>query len=122
MRCQPTSFRKARARSLGKDAEKVQVLMISIDPERDTPDKLEQYVAHFDPSFIGLTGTENQVAAVASQYGIFYEKHEGTAATGYLVDHTASVVVIDPEGFLRLIYPFGTPGKDIAEDLKHLID
>lgn len=107
---------------LGKDADKVQVMMISIDPERDTPDRLEEYVAHFDPSFIGLTGTESQVAEVAATYGIFYEKHEGTAATGYLVDHTASVVVVDPEGFLRLIYPFGTPGADIAEDLRHIID
>ena len=107
---------------LGKDAEKVQVIMISVDPERDTTEKLNEYVTHFDPSFIGITGRENEVEAVATMYGIFYEKHEGTAATGYLIDHTASVVTIDPYGYLRLIYPFNTPAEDIAEDLKHLVN
>ncbi len=96
--------------------------MISIDPDRDSPESLAEYVTHFDPSFIGITGSEDEVAAVATQYGIFYEKHEGTAATGYLIDHTASVVVIDPDGYLRLVYPFGTPANDIAEDIRHLVN
>ncbi len=121
--CPATLVELAQATDiLGDDAQKTQVIMVSIDPERDTPEKLEEYVTHFDPSFIGVTGTEDEVAAVATQYGIFYEKHDGTVATGYLIDHTASVVVIDPDGYLRLVYPFGTPAQDIAEDLSHLVN
>lgn len=121
--CPATMVELAQAvEILGDEADKAQVMMISIDPQRDTPEKLQAYVEHFDPSFIGVTGSEDEIAAVATQYGIFYEKHEGTAATGYLIDHTASVVVIDPDGYLRLVYPFGTPARDIAEDLQHLIN
>ncbi len=121
--CPATMVELARATEmLGEDADKIQVIMISVDPERDTPEKLAEYVTHFDPTFLGITGTEDEVAAVATQYGIFYEKHEGTVASGYLIDHTASVVVVDPDGYLRLVYPFGTPAEDIAEDLSHLVN
>ena len=113
---------KEAVEKLGREADDVQVIMISVDPDRDTPEKLAEYVSHFNPSFIGLTGSDDEVGAVATQYGIFYEKHEGTVATGYLIDHTASVVVIDPDGYLRIVYPFGTPGEDIAEDLRHLVN
>jgi protein SCO1/2 len=121
--CPATLVELAQANErLGDDAQKAQVIMISLDPDRDTPEQLEEYVTHFDPSFIGITGSEDEVAQVATQYGIFYEKHEGTIATGYLIDHTASVVVIDPDGHLRLIYPFGTPAEEIAEDIRHLVN
>jgi protein SCO1/2 len=106
---------------LGKDAKNIQVIMISVDPERDTPEMLAEYVTHFHPSFLGVTGTPEQIAQVAALYGIYYESHEGTAATGYLVDHTATVMVIDQEGHLKLVFPFGTPAEDIAEDLAHLL-
>lgn len=106
---------------LGEDAEQVQVIMISVDPERDTPEALAEYVAHFDPSFLGVTGTPDEIAEIATLYGIFYEKHEGTAASGYLIDHTATTMVIDDEGKLKLILPFGTTAAEIAEDLAHLI-
>lgn len=120
--CPATMVELAQARALlGRDADKLQVLMVSIDPLRDTPERLGEYVRHFDPSFIGLTGSEDDIAAAATPFGIFYEKHAGSAASGYLIDHTASVVVLDQDGYLRLIYPFGTAGADIAEDLEHLI-
>ncbi len=106
---------------LGDDADNVQVIMISVDPQRDTPEKLGEYVAHFNPNFIGVTGTEEEIAALATLYGVFYEKHEGTEATGYLIDHTATVMVIDEDGALKLIWPFGTTAADIAEDLKHMM-
>ena len=106
---------------LGQDAKDVQVIMISVDPERDKPEMLEDYVTHFHPSFLGVTGTPEEIAQVAALYGIFYEAHEGTAATGYLVDHTATVLVIDQEGHLKLVFPFGTPSEDIAADLEHLL-
>jgi len=106
---------------LGKEANHVQVMMISVDPERDTPEMLAEYVTHFHPSFLGVTGTPEQIAQVAALYGIFYEAHEGTAATGYLVDHTATVMVVDQEGHLKLVFPFGTLAEEIAEDLAHLL-
>jgi protein SCO1/2 len=106
---------------LGEDAEKVQTIMISVDPERDTPEALGDYVAHFDPSFLGVTGTEDEIAELATLYGIFYEKHEGSAASGYLIDHTATVLVVDENGALKLILPFGTTADEIAEDLAHML-
>jgi protein SCO1 len=107
---------------LGKRAGDVQVIMVSVDPGRDTPETVEKYVQTFDPSFIGLTGTEAQIAETASMYGIYYFKHEGTAATGYLIDHTASMMVINQDGRLKLVLSFGTPPADIAADLKHMIN
>jgi protein SCO1/2 len=106
---------------LGAQADEVQTIMISVDPERDTPEMLAEYVTHFHPSFIGVTGSPEKIAEVATLYGIFYEAHEGTAATGYLVDHTATVMVVDQSGHLKLVFPFGTPAEDIAEDLAYLL-
>ena len=106
---------------LGRNAKDVQVIMISVDPERDTPEKLGEYVTQFHPSFIGLTGSEDDLLGVTTQLGIFYQKHEGTPATGYLIDHTATVSVLDENGRLRLVFPFGTTGEDMAADLRHLL-
>jgi protein SCO1/2 len=107
--------------ALGDRANEAQVLMISIDPERDTPEVLRDYLAHFHPSFIGLTGTPEETQAVAALFDVYVNKHEGTAATGYLVDHTASVLAIDKGGALRLLYPYDTPGEDIASDVRVLV-
>lgn len=107
--------------ALGSQSDGVQVLMITLDPERDTAEVLEQYVNHFDESFIGLTGTPDDLIAVTAPMGIFYERHEGSAASGYLIDHTATVAVLDKEGKLRLIYPFGITGQEMAADLKYLV-
>jgi protein SCO1/2 len=113
---------------LGKQADDVQVIMISVDPERDTPEVLAEYVSFFHPGFIGVTGTPDKIAEVATLYGIYYQAHEGTAASGYLVDHTASVIVIDQDGYLKLVFPYTTPdqdayisAEDIAADLEYLL-
>lgn len=107
---------------LGAASANVQVIMISVDPERDTPASLQEYVTYFHPSFIGLTGhTEDDILAVTTPLGVYYEKHEGTPATGYLIDHTATLSVIDKKGYLRLVYPFGVSGQDIAADLMHIL-
>lgn len=106
---------------LGAAAEDVQVLMVSVDPLRDTPEEVDEYVKHFHPSFIGLTGTEDEILAVTTPLGVFYEKHEGTAETGYLIDHTTTVTVVDKKGHLRLVYPFNTTGSEMAADLRYLI-
>lgn len=107
--------------ALGDRADEVQVVMVSVDPQRDTPEVLREFLAHFDPSFLGLTGTEEEVLAAATPFGIYFSAHEGSPATGYLVDHTSSVLAIDKQGYLRLIYSFETPGADIAADMRHLV-
>ena len=101
--------------------QEVQVVMISVDPERDTPEQLASYLRYFDPSFLGLTGTVPEIQAVAAPFGIFFERHEGSVNTGYLVDHTSSVTVIDPEGYVRMIFPHGVSGEDMAQDLLSLM-
>ena len=108
-------------KQIGSKAEDIQLIMISLDPQRDTPEKLEQYVAHFNPTFIGITGTQEQVDTVTSLYGIFYEKKEGSEATSYLIDHTATLMVIDREGYLKLVFPFGVTADEIADDLKYML-
>jgi protein SCO1 len=112
---------KQAVEALGDQADKVQVIMISVDPLRDTPEFLQEYVTHFHESFIGVTGSEEELLGVTTQYGVFYEKHEGTAVSGYLIDHTASVIVVDREGHLRMIYSFDTPSENIASDLRYLV-
>ncbi|MDD2923325.1 MAG: SCO family protein [Anaerolineales bacterium] len=108
-------------RTLGASADDIQLIMISLDPARDTPAKLAEYVAHFHPSFIGATGSDEKIAEVASLYGIFYEKRTGSAASGYLIDHTATLLVIDREGYLKLVFPFGVTVPEIADDLKYML-
>ncbi len=111
---------KTMREALGERADRVQVLMVSVDPERDTPEALAAYLGHFDDSFLGLTGSEEQILAAATPLGVYYSKNEGSAATGYLVDHTTSLVAVDQDGYLRLIYSHGTAGEDIAEDMRYL--
>ncbi len=110
-------LKQARER-LGRRADDLQVLMITVDPRRDTPERLAEYMSFFDPTFIGLSGTAAEIASVADAYGIFYEAHEGTPESGYLVDHTTTLVGVDPEGNLRLFYSYGVTAEEIADDLR----
>ncbi len=106
---------------LGAKAERVQFIMITVDPERDTPQRMAEYVTHFDPRFLGLSGDSETIARIATQYGIYYQKHAGTTASGYLVDHTASLVVVDTQGYVRLLVPPTLTPPEIAEDLLTLL-
>ena len=106
---------------LGPKADQVQVIMVTVDPERDSPEKLNQYVTAFDPRFIGLSGTPGEIAGAAKPFGVIYEVHAGSAATNYLVDHTATTTVIDQDGRIRLIWPYGTPPEELAADLDQLL-
>ena len=108
-------------RDLGTKAEDIQVIMVSVDPERDSPAKLAEYVHQFHPSMIGITGSKEQLDEVTSLYGIFYQKTEGSEATGYLIDHTATLLVLDRDGYLKLVFPFGVTAKEIADDLKYML-
>lgn len=107
---------------LGNQADQVQVLFVTVDPDRDTPERVQEYVDHFNPKFIGLSGSEAELANVWNDYGVFREIVDGTSAAGYLVNHTARVSVIDQQGNLRLSYPFDAPVEDIVHDLKLLIN
>lgn len=106
---------------LGNKAESVQVVFISVDPERDTPEKIQQYVEHFSKGFIGLSGSTDELQSIWSSYGIYREKVESDSALGYIVNHTARTYLVDTEGNLRLSYGFQTPVKDIVSDLKILL-
>jgi len=105
-----------------RDREQVQVLMVSVDPARDTPEKLADFLAHFDPSFLGLTGSDGAISTAAEPFGVYYQKQPGTINSGYLVDHTASVFALNKDGDLRVVYSFNTPGEEIAADLRRLVD
>lgn len=94
-----------------EERRRVQVILISVDPERDTAEVLDKYVTFFDPSFVGLTGNPQQIAEVAKFYGVFYQKSAIKSAKEYNVDHTASTYLIDPSGQLRLIYGNGKPAQ-----------
>ena len=103
------------------EREHVEVAFVSVDPERDTPARAAEYARAFDPAFVGLTGTPEQIETVARAYGIHYARAEGTDASGYLVDHTSAILLLDPDGSLRMIWSYGTTAGEIAEDLSRLI-
>jgi protein SCO1/2 len=108
--------------ALGPDAERVRFVFITVDPERDTRERLQQHLAVFNPAFIGLTGTADELAAIYQAYGVFHEKAAASgSAAGYLVNHTASVYVIDPDGRWRLQFGFGTPAEDMVHDIRELL-
>lgn len=105
-----------------EQAARVQVLFVSVDPERDTPEMLKSYVPYFHPDFLGLLGTPEEVAEAAREFRIVYRKHVEEGASGYLVDHTAGSYVLDAQGRLRLFLPFAQPAPDIAHDLQLLLE
>jgi protein SCO1/2 len=106
---------------LGGDAARVQVLFATLDPARDTPQLLAQYVPWFDPSFLGLWGDEQTVAATAREFKVFYAKQPGSEPGSYSIDHTASSYVFDPEGRLRLVVRHGETSEHVAADLRELL-
>ena len=108
-------------KQLGDLADQVEFVFITVDPERDTAEVLGQYLANFDPTFIGLSGTPDELEPVYKSYGVYHEKTDTGSAAGYLVDHTARMYVIDAQGNWRLTYPFGMEVEKQVEDLVHLL-
>jgi protein SCO1/2 len=106
---------------LGESGDQVQVLFVTVDPERDTPERVQEYVNHFNASFIGLSGSEAELAGVWNDYGVFRQVVESSSAAGYLVDHTARVTLIDQQGNLRVSFGFDTPVEDVVHDLDLLL-
>jgi protein SCO1/2 len=108
--------------ALGDDAGRVRFVFVTVDPERDTAERLGRHVEAFNPDFLGLTGSPQELEAAYSTFGVVHEVDTSSqSAAGYLVNHTATTFVIDPSGQWRLRLPYGTSAEDIAHDVRELL-
>lgn len=120
----PTTLSEVAAvmEGLGDEAAVVQPIFITIDPERDTPTALAEYVPMFDAGIIGLTGTPEQIAATSETFPIFYERIEqATAPGGYTMGHTSHLFLFDTQAGFADSWPYGTPAEEILADLRERI-
>jgi protein SCO1 len=119
----PTTLSELAAamQTLGADAGRVQVLFVTVDPRRDTPDLLRRYVPVFNPAFLGLYADEAGTAAVAEEFRIFYRQQPGTTPSAYSVDHSAGTYVFDTNGRLRLFFSYGQGADAFAHDIRLLL-
>jgi protein SCO1 len=108
-------------KQLGADGAKLQGIFVTVDPERDTPEVLKAYMANFDPTFLALRGTPEQIAAMAKDYKIYYKKVEGKTPTSYTMDHSAASYVYDPQGRLRLYTRYGSGAQALGNDIQLLL-
>ena len=121
--CPTTLADMARAmRRLGGDAARVQVLFVTLDPERDTRARLAQYVPSFYADFLGLYGDAAQTVKAAHAFGVFYQEQLGAMPGNYDLDHTAGSFVLDPKGELRLFLHYGIEPEKIAADIRRLLN
>lgn len=109
-------------KKLGADAAQVQFLFVTVDPKRDTPKLLKEYVPAFDPRFLGLRGDAEATERVTKDFRIYAQARPGKTPESYTVDHSSQVFVFDREGRLRLMIPAATAPADIASDLRVLLD
>jgi len=107
---------------LGPDGARLQVLFVTLDPERDTRQVLSQYVPAFNPEFLGLYGDAEATAKTAKEFKVFYSKNPGSTPTSYSVDHTAGVFIFDPQGRLRLRGAQDYPVDSYLHDIRMLLD
>jgi protein SCO1 len=108
-------------RLLGPDGDRLQGIFISIDPERDTPEIMQQYMANFDPTFLALYAAPDALPEVAKSYKIYYKKVNGPTPTSYSMDHSAGSYVYDPQGRIRLYNRYGSGAPALAADVKKLL-
>jgi protein SCO1/2 len=106
---------------LGADGERLQVLFVTVDPDRDTPEMLKAYMENFDPSFLALVAPQKQLEALTKDFKIYYKKVEGKTPTSYSMDHSAGSYIYDPKGQIRLFSRYGTPKDVLAKDLQTLL-
>ena len=109
-------------KKLGTDASQVQLLFVTVDPNRDTPELLREYVPAFDPRFLGLRGDAAAIDRVTKDFHVYAQARPGKTAETYTVDHASQVFIFDRTGKLRLMIPAGTAPADIASDLRVLLD
>lgn len=122
----PTTMAEMRKlmERLGAQADKVTVVFVSVDPERDTPARLAEYVPFFDRRFYGVQVPPDVLEQIKRDYGVYAEKRPYVGADGvetYTIDHTARVFLVDQAGALRLSFPYGTPVDDMRSDILHLL-
>jgi len=120
--CPTTLSRLAEVmKALGPEAEKVQVLFVSVDPERDTAERLKDFVPWFHPSFVGLRGDAAQTRAVSEEFRVFSSRREVGSQLGYVLDHSSGAYVYDPAGRLRLYVKDNSSVDDIVADIRQLL-
>ena len=107
--------------ALGADGERLQGIFISVDPERDTLELLKAYMENFDPSFLALRPTPEQLPALAKDFKIHYKKVDGTTPTSYTLDHSAGSYLYDPQGRLRVYHRYGSGTEALTEDVRLLL-
>lgn len=107
-------------KELGKDADRLQVLFVTVDPERDTAEVLKRYVPAFHPGFLGLTGSAEDIARTAKEFKIFYQK-QPLPNGGYSMDHSAGTYILDSEGRLRLFAQYGIGAPAMLNDIRQLL-
>ena len=107
-------------KELGADAGRLQVLFVTVDPARDTPEVLKRYVPAFHPGFLGLTGSADDIARTAKEFKIFYQK-QTLPGGGYSMDHSAGTYILDGQGRLRLFASYGAGAPALLHDIKLLL-
>ena len=114
-------LRQALSELNAQDVERVKVVFVTVDPDRDSPQRVQEYVDQFNPAFIGLSGSKTDLEKVWAEYGVYREIAEEQSAAGYIVNHTARVSLVDQQGNLRISFSFDAPVEDIVHDLKLML-
>lgn len=119
----PTSMQELAQvkQALGTQGDRLQGIFVSVDPERDTLDMLKAYMGNFDPSFLALRPTPEQLPALAKDYKIYYKKVDGTTPTSYTMDHSAGSYIYDPQGRLRVYNRYGSGAQALTQDVSALL-
>jgi len=119
----PTTLQELQEvkRLLGPDGDKLQAVFITVDPERDTSELLQAYMANFDPSFVALRPSPEQLTPLLKDFKIYAKKVEGKTATSYTMDHSAQSYLYDPQGRLRLYNRYGSGPQAVADDVRLLL-
>jgi protein SCO1/2 len=119
----PTTMAEMRQvrQAVGAKADQFDVVFVTVDPNRDTPEKVQKYVSVFDPGFIGLSGSMDELQLVWDKYGVYRQVEASTSPTDYAVTHSSRLYLVDRQGNLRLSYAFGTSPDDIAYDVQLLL-
>ena len=120
--CPTTMSEMAQVKqALGTEGSKLQVLFVTVDPERDTPEVMKAYMGAFDPSFVALIPTLDQLPALAKSFKVYYKKVEGKTPTSYSMDHSAASFVYDTQGRVRLYARYGAGAQSMVDDIKALL-
>jgi protein SCO1/2 len=120
--CPMTLGKYTRVKALlGDRATDVRVVMVTVDPQRDTPDRLREYLAGYGDDFLGLTGNEASIRELASGFGVYFATYSSESALGYLVEHSTSSFLLDREGRLRIVAPYELSVEQLAQDVQYLL-